>query len=270
MVQIVIPVAPISRKIIETEKGPPPIRLTSRDLLFDAMALEGKRNRGATKTLQTILTDQISFEVTVGKTRRLEKRSHIIGKHLYDVHLDAMCRFVLAQWNVGIDATRALENFYAQYDLEDDDYSYDSAYKRWQRFKWDIEAKKHTFFKKKTRQSVLRKSKQSAAGVQLNIPLSDQDEVDVHNSFMKAFYFKIHTAPETYLSFFIPWLRYYYMGLTIEETAEKTKMSSSTVHYQITTFNQFVELDDHFKSIVVDVLTEVIPHQAFRVLPKAS
>lgn len=259
MMEVIIPVAPISRKIVETEKGKSPIALKAHDLLYEQLNYQKRgHNQGSAKH-KTILTDEIRLQVSAKKTARFTERAPHIGYHLYRVHMDMMCRFVFAQWNAGIDATRAIDNFYFEYGIEEDDFPHETAYKRWQRFKWEIEDKKPTFFCKKSPEDVLRFSKQSEAIFKTNIPLSDQDEVNIHNRFFKAFYYLNHDATENHLGFFPTWLLFHYSSLSAQEVADRRQISLSSVYYQVRKFNDQLSIDQAFNQIVSSVIAEVYP-----------
>jgi hypothetical protein len=67
-----------------------------------------------------------------------KKRLFRVGHLLYLSHMERMMLFIEAQTLATGNAWGALELFYTKYEIEEDDFPMESAYKRWQRFQAGI------------------------------------------------------------------------------------------------------------------------------------
>jgi len=57
------------------------------------------------------------------------------GYHLYELHKDRMFYFVWSQTKLGEKALYALKSFYLEHRIDEDDFSLDTAYRIWKRWK---------------------------------------------------------------------------------------------------------------------------------------
>jgi len=94
MVEVEIPIAPISKKIIETERGASPIRLRSHDLLYSFFQIKRVGAKRITPQFSNQLTAVLSIIVSPKLSKAIHANGDEIGRFLYRYHLDTMCKFV--------------------------------------------------------------------------------------------------------------------------------------------------------------------------------
>jgi len=127
-----IPVSKLSFKIILKEYGPHP-NIDARDILFQQLSYPRYNHRAELAKTSRILTEYIHIKVA-SKINHRNPNIYQVGLNLNRFHLDKMMNFIYAQVLIDSSATSSLEMFYDLYDLNDDDYDSESAYRRWQRF----------------------------------------------------------------------------------------------------------------------------------------
>ncbi|MEO7175587.1 MAG: hypothetical protein ABI002_07335, partial [Saprospiraceae bacterium] len=146
MVTIQIPVSTFSRKII-LAKYQEPVKLSPSKLLHQQLSIVMERPYTNITRLRGMLNDTLAFEVENKKAPLLLKRGWQIGNHLHSYHVEFMLNHIQAKTMCGIPALTAMKAFYDLFEIDEDDFQMDSAYKRWQRF---LEEEKHlSFFDKK-------------------------------------------------------------------------------------------------------------------------
>lgn len=138
MSQITIHVSSFSKKILETRYGTEPFKISRSDEYYHHLTSEPLRQNKSTyvkinKTLQQTATLQVSD--TLVRRLKAKGRSVYIGGHLHKVMQANMLNFVEAQVLAGLPAQRALKNFLDHYNITEDDYSLETAYTAWKRFK---------------------------------------------------------------------------------------------------------------------------------------
>lgn len=134
-VTITIPVAPISRKILLTIHRELPIRLNNHDLLFHQLSYTRVRLQSNTQKHQKALTSSIAFVVSEKLASRLRNHVYEVGYHLYQQHKNKMMEYIEAQTEIDFEATASLKTFYNHYNIDEDDFDFETAYRYWKRYK---------------------------------------------------------------------------------------------------------------------------------------
>jgi len=134
-VSVILPVAPITAKVLLREYGSVPIKLTNHDILFHQLSYTRVRVESNIQKMQTALTTSIEFVLSEKLASRIKKHVHQIGYHLYQLHKQKMMEFIDAQVKAGMEATASLKNFYSEYLIDDDDFDFETAYRYWKRYK---------------------------------------------------------------------------------------------------------------------------------------
>lgn len=132
---ITIPVSKFSRKIILCEYGPEPIRVRPNNPLSDPLRTQRTSTYFEAESMEVRL--DASIEIVVGKSfaaMLVDPRCNA-SLALQRAHLAQMLNFVWALSKAGVSAANALRQFYDLYDLDEDDYAFDSAYRLFVRFK---------------------------------------------------------------------------------------------------------------------------------------
>ena len=270
MIEVVIPIAPISKRIIVTERGAGPLRLSQHDLLYAFFQIRKTGNPNQRKKQSAaLLSDSITFIVSNKMGKVMIKNADEIGRVLYRYHLERMCLFVYAKWEGSkqINVKHTIVAFFNRYQITEDDFSLETAYKRVQRFFWKNADSKSTFSLKNTTQPVRLNS--NAKRLQLQgLFFADEDTIiNLHNSFFEKFYAQPHNAPETYLGFFPNWLDYYYRSITVADISKKSEITQQAVYNRISCFNDQLKYDDDFRKLTEAVLRQFLPNPTQKVLP---
>lgn len=150
MLQVEIPVHPMSRAILQCEYGAEPIHLAEQDITWEIISTRVTNDDLRKKTQ---LTAYISIVTNNRLAAHLARYGLIAGLRLYKFHKHLLCRYADAQVRVkGKGHARpAIQEFLNLYGIEEDHYSLDSAYKLYQRFHWEIKKKNSGFLERMRR-----------------------------------------------------------------------------------------------------------------------
>lgn len=130
-----LPVAPLSRKILLTEYGPEPIHLGERNLLYRQMCYRVDRTPWLMRH-QQILTTTIQIQINRHLWEKVKQAPHQIGYHLYELHKDRMFTWVSGRVSSPeSEQLGAIRLYLERYRVEEDEFSLDTAYRLWKRFK---------------------------------------------------------------------------------------------------------------------------------------
>lgn len=144
MLQVTIPVHPLTRRILLSEYGAEPLRIDASDMVFTIMsALRGERCRDS--TARAMLSTTITLQLSARLARQVETHKWSAGLALLKYHKDIMNRYAHAHMMCGRPAWGALQAFLATYGVTEDEYGLDTAYKNWQRFGWFFDGKNGDF-----------------------------------------------------------------------------------------------------------------------------
>ena len=130
MVLVSLPISSFSKKIILADYGQAPIQLGKGDDLLYLLCC--RRPQGKDDPVSVRLSDRLEFLVSEQVAKCVKART--TGWVLHQMHLHRLCTHVQSALLSGGTAEGAIDIFYQAYGLGDDDFSYESAYKRWQRF----------------------------------------------------------------------------------------------------------------------------------------
>lgn len=144
-----IPLHPLSWKILHTifltEDNA--IRIPPADIHHQLILYQRKKYRGNIEKLSRILTTYAPIHVPTKNIASIKRSKAQVGYHILTYHFELLHYYIYAQKKAGVPASIAIDNFYAEYHITEDDYSRESAYKRWQRFQ--EKKSKQNYFKKK-------------------------------------------------------------------------------------------------------------------------
>jgi hypothetical protein len=134
MKTIILPVAPLSRKILLTQYGQEPLHLGYRSLLYKQMCY----NIPVTPWLerhQQVLTTTITISIHRHLWERVRQEPHQVGYHLYELHKEFMFTWVEGKVDADHPQLYAIRDFLHYHHIEEDDFSEETAYRLWKRFK---------------------------------------------------------------------------------------------------------------------------------------
>lgn len=175
MIQVSIPVHPLSFKVLLAHYGQQPFILENHDPLFDL--LSGSRVRSTSRRAASVLTVDASFLVCDELARHMSTHAHEIGVKLLRHHKHLLCQYAVAHLRAqgkGV-ARTAIADWLAMYGITEDEYGLDSAYKLWQRFGWNIAEKNGQFVGQMRRKSaghLSNKTRRRANAVLAQKPLT--------------------------------------------------------------------------------------------------
>lgn len=133
-----IPIKPHLKKfVLYTMEAIEPVMVTERDLLGRSIMKVLQETRK--HTFDNVL-DSYTDRIKIILTDDMRKRSPRLHRLLYmntelEKHFrDALLIWIRAQRKMGSPVNEACKNFLATLKIDDQEYSYDAAYKVWQRF----------------------------------------------------------------------------------------------------------------------------------------
>lgn len=144
MKQIILPLHPLSRRILLSEHGIEPLIIRQHDVLFAQLSLRRVRPRGSMLQIRQTLTTQVALVLDDDLATHLIPHAYHVGVCLFRLHKETMCRYVQACALNGVPALQAIRQFYHLHQITEDDYQEESAWKAWQR--WAKSRKKKGVF----------------------------------------------------------------------------------------------------------------------------
>lgn len=138
MPNITIHISAFTKRILETRYGKQePYQITRSDEIYHMLLAEPVKNRWCARKPNKLLTEKVQVNVNKALHRKLraKHRSCFIGEHIHKMLQEKMLTFVEAQVLANLPAQRALKNFLQHHGVQEDDYSLESAYTAWKRYK---------------------------------------------------------------------------------------------------------------------------------------
>lgn len=135
MVLITVRVSPFSRKILLAENGGTmPVAPAKADWLSDVLRID-RRDTNFRLLYIEALTTEIQLEVPERLAAQLHAQGDRIGVVLHRLHLEQLSRHMISARLMQAEVKKALRQFYDYYDISEDDFSEESAYREYQRFR---------------------------------------------------------------------------------------------------------------------------------------
>ena len=138
MPEIIIPISRFTKRIFDARyTGEEPYRITRSDETYHHLSAEPIRGSVCFTKLNKLLTEEVCLRVSSVLARRLraKRRQIFIGEHLHKILQAKMLTFIEAQVLAEVPAQRALKNFLEMNGITEDDYSLETAYTAWKRYK---------------------------------------------------------------------------------------------------------------------------------------
>ena len=234
---ITLRVHPLTRRVLLSEYGAEPLRIGQRDILYSALTTGQTFDRNDLTHADRLLTGTVSLEVSDSLAEHLRLKWRMVGLHLFRWHKDWMFRFAATRVRSGTSAKGAIREWLDLYDVGEDDYSADTAYKKWQRSGWFLQKKNSDFSGKllKTRGSkisgksgIYAKSKRPSKHLVLTIR-----EVDIEIESAKCASFicaQLRRPPKNLLEQIRAYLYKELGGYTDREISEKMQHPLTTIN----------------------------------------
>lgn len=116
-----IKVSKLSRKILLSEFGQT-IKIARHNIEYSVIKNSDKAFR-----IQSHISESLNIEFP-------NKPGINAGYHLHRFHFNMLLNFIYSQYLTGNEVSSAIRKFYAVHNIDEDDFSQDSVYRRWQRF----------------------------------------------------------------------------------------------------------------------------------------
>ena len=270
LIEVVIPVSRFSKQILTTEYRSDTIKLADNDLLLSQLLLLPPSRRRYSVAERTKLNSSVTFQLPKSRARKLQAKGTDIGCLLYEIHMDMMCRYVWAQIQSGTENWEALENFYVDYRIEEEDFRMRSA---WRRIKRKAEAlgKLNQYnlraYYTKQQEDEKRQELRSRRPLVCIPPLSEQEAIEARNKFFRDFYHSETKTSDSIVKCFRVWLDYYFCAYTIEEICAKWELSEEEALKQMRQFKAALHRDNAFYEIVYNCMRSFYEKDCLKVLP---
>lgn len=134
---IVVPLTPMSAKILATEYGRSPITPGRADWLSDVLRIDRSSTR-FTPEEEAAVSSGVLLNVSPKVASQIERQGKRLGVVIHRLHLENLSRHMAAcsmRFPTKGLAMVALRDFYDYYGLSDDDFSQESAYREYSRFR---------------------------------------------------------------------------------------------------------------------------------------
>lgn len=138
MPEVVLNVSPFVKRVFTARYGDEPIKIHRSDIVYHYLKGDPLvANRHRYRSLQKLLTEQLTLNVSNLLARRLRsrKRQVYVGYYLHKVYQDEILVFVDAQVKAGIPAQTSMKQWLNENGVQEDDYGLDTAYTSWKRKK---------------------------------------------------------------------------------------------------------------------------------------
>ncbi len=247
--QIIIPVHPLSRKILLCDYGLEPVVIKNHDLLFQQLSYQRIKPKSNHQRLRGALTQTIKIQLNDKLANKLKSNLIQVGYHLYCFHTYLMMKHIEALHDL-MTVKEALDHFYCRYKLTEDDFEYDSAYRRWNRWKKSKRLKSPTFFYKYNACLTSRNRKKKHKTLTLRFPVDD--------AFVETFSLAMTYYGPTYLNIhhskFIEHLRmylYYEHGqYSVKAISEKLNAPQRSIYYGIKVIKRHLQQNESFQKFM--------------------
>lgn len=237
----------LSRRYMKSADTLPPYIIKRNDefyghLLYMPVQQKNQVNL-TTRTQDELLSHRIDIDVPNGLYRRLNaKRRYMkIGLHLHRVIYAKMIDFIFAQRLADVPAQKALKTFLNYYNIDETEFSLDSAYQAWKRFKREnlpqIEPKNLNFWG----YAVPEKS----ANVSSPFYLSRDKVLNLVND-----YFEGKIVKPIYINKIIAYLLSAHSKMTYREIMKVLDVSIYSVHSYV---NEIIFQKDFYKDVKEDI-----------------
>lgn len=251
MTTLTIFIAPITRQILLTEYGGvEPLRFQRRDLLYDQLRAIKIGSAGyGRKTLQW-LSATITLEVHDDLAKIVSNKNTNVGMALYNFHVDMLMRYVEALTSCGIAASAAIHRFFEKYDISEDDYAYETAYRRWTWYKSEMEKNSG-----KTRtNSRSHVSGFSGLGRRVKLLASDPVLEERIQLILTRLHESGRSLPQAFSRHLTYYIYYMYGGYTMRVLARKLHTPRATISDGIQILRNWLHTD----AVVADLVSEAL------------
>lgn len=240
MMLVQLPVTGLSRKILLAEYGSDPIKLTIHDLLFQQLCYHRILKESNTSRLKGTLRATVGLCLNGKLAKRVTRNGAQLGYHLYLYHRRLMMNYIEAQTGVGIPAKYALQNFYNEYDITEDDFDQETAYKYWHRHK---ARKKTKIVWTKEYCSVVLNYKKLTPAEAVRISQSSEVVPRIIECFKSNCFDKISSPPKQLLTHLHIYLQVELCCKRVGAVAREMKIHKNSVYYAVKVINSYLDTD---------------------------
>lgn len=240
MIIIKLPINRLSRCMLLAEYGIEPLHLSSHDLLFQQLCYKRVVHKNNFNRLERSLNSHIEICVNNSLAKRIKIHGEQLGYHLYAFHRRIMMNYIEAQTAVGVKARYALQNFYMEYGITEDDFDQDTAYKYWQRHKKQKQLK--IIWTKKQATVVLNYKKVKATET-ISIPLDDETINLIIEKFQVVYIGQVKNPPARILKHLSIYLKSELGCKRISYISAREKLPRSSIYYAVNKIKIYLSTD---------------------------
>jgi hypothetical protein len=257
MLTVTFPVHPLSRKVLLAHYGNEPIVLDNHDPLFDVIS---SPRLTPVKDLKS-LSAEITFAFQPALAERVAAQGSQIGLRIFKYHKPLLCWFVLGYKRAKGKghAMPSVGDWLAMHDVDEDEYSTESAYKLFQRFGWDFDAKNRLFsgrMKGKPGAEMTAKKRARAKNCKpvkaLTFSMRDIDVELATGRFMQAYRQCFRVTPVFLYSQARIYAYITMQGLSTREAAKKLARSQPTIWHSLHSFRNRMERNPTVARLMAD------------------
>ena len=259
MKQISIAVHPISRRILQSEYGHGPISIGQRDFLFNMLSYTRLRDRVELTRVNEVLTDLIDLQVNDELARHLQTTWYLVGMNLFSWHKDQMCRYASAivRQPKG-DASNAIYDWLTMYEIDEDEYSLETAYKCWLRWNRKIKDNNAVFSARMRGKAAANLRKKIGIKKDLTWTVPDVDVEIEAAHILDLAEGCLRKVPKSLKQHLRLYLYRIMQGLSEREVAKKLNVPHRTAGYAYCTIRAWMDTD----LVMRNLMGKVAPYQS--------
>lgn len=264
MRQVTIKVHPLSKRVLLAEYGCEPIAFPNQDFTFNLLKADHSRDRAIQHGLK--LTSTIDIVVDDSTARHINRHQIPIGLRLFRYHQQLVCRHAdsAARIQGKGHIKSAIEQWLSAYNVDEDEYAAETAYKLWQRWTWKIADNNRDFFGRRRGMSASITSKKKRAratahksAFPLKATLKECEAEMAANRFAENIR-RCFSKPSKKLS--TQARIYYYIqygGLSCRAVAQKLGISKSSASYAVNTLKAKANRNLTIKKLLTEAVSDL-------------
>lgn len=220
MTILTIYVSPLSKKILLAEYGPSePLTVQKGDMLYDQMRTGRKGKRVGDRTMKQ-LSEPVKIAMYDDLAVFIRNRNAALGILINNYHRDMLMRYIDTLQELNIPIRECVRRFYKKYNLTEEDYSQEAA---WRRFSFFAKTRKE-----KHRNFGTITLPEASQNIHLPLHYNDQEILDKATDICTALQAS-RQMPKVFGKHLTFYLLYKEGGYTVRQVAAKMGSKRNTV-----------------------------------------
>lgn len=243
MTILTIYVSPLSKKILLAEYGCEPLTVQKGDMLYDQMRTGRKGKRVGERTMKN-LSEPVKIAMYDDLAVFIRNRNAALGILINNYHRDLLMRYIDALQEMNIPIRESVRMFYKKYNITEEDYSQEAA---WRRFSFFAKTRKqkHRNFGTIT----LPEASQN-----LTLPLYQADQEIIEKA--EAILAQLEASrrmPKVFGKHLTFYLLYQHGGYTVRQVAAKMGSKRNTVWSGINSIKAWAITDKQVSAAIASI-----------------